>query len=111
MPRFIISFDDGDMTFPMEELQAVADASHATVREAQAAGVWIFGGGLGSPDEATLVRADGTATDGARNKAYLGGFSIVDVPSRQAALAWAEKFAVSCRCAQEVREILPDREA
>jgi len=33
------------------------------------------------------------------------------VPSRQAALAWAEKFAVSCRCAQEVREILPDREA
>jgi hypothetical protein len=30
------------------------------------------------------------------------------VPSREAALKWAAKIAVACRCAQEVREFLPD---
>lgn len=44
--RFLISFDDGAMTFPEEDFPAVAEASHAVVREAKAAGVWIFGGGI-----------------------------------------------------------------
>jgi hypothetical protein len=35
----------------------------------------------------------------------IGGFSIIDVPSREEALAWAGKIAVACRCDQEVREI------
>ena len=53
---------------------------------------------------------DGTVTDStySENKQYIGGFSIVDVPSREEAVKWAAKFAVACRCAQEVREILPD---
>ena len=42
------------------------------------------------------------------SKAYIGGFSVVEVPSRQEALNWAAKIAVACRCAQEVREFLPD---
>ena len=41
MRRYIISFNDGDMKFPMEELPQVAEESHAVVREAKAAGVWI----------------------------------------------------------------------
>jgi hypothetical protein len=32
---------------------------------------------------------------------------VVDVPSREAALEWAAKIAVACRCAQEVRVFLP----
>ena len=32
-----------------------------------------------------------------------GGVAIVDVPTREAALEWAAKFAAACRCAQEVR--------
>jgi hypothetical protein len=40
----------------------------------------------------------------------IGGFSLVDVPSREEALAWAAKIAVACRCAQEVRELMPDPE-
>jgi hypothetical protein len=32
------------------------------------------------------------------------------VPSREDALKWAAKTAVACRCAQEVRELLPDPE-
>jgi hypothetical protein len=41
-------------------------------------------------------------------KEVIGGFAVVDVPSRDQALAWAAKIAVACRCAQEVRELLPD---
>ena len=44
-------------------------------------------------------------------KAVIGGFSIIDVPSREEALAWAGKIAVACRCAQEVREIGYDPES
>ena len=41
------------------------------------------------------------------SKAYIGGFSVVDVPSREEALDWAGRIAVACRCAQEVREFVP----
>jgi hypothetical protein len=41
-------------------------------------------------------------------KAVIGGFVIIDVSSREAALEWAAKFAAACRCAQEVREIMFD---
>jgi Cupin domain len=37
-----------------------------------------------------------------------GGFAVVDVPSREEALEWAAQIAVACRCAQEVREFVPD---
>jgi hypothetical protein len=108
--RYLISFDDGAMTFPDDELSAVAEAAHAVVREATDAGVWVFGGGLHSPEKMSVVATDGTVTDGAdpRSKAYIGGFSVLDVPSREEALAWAAKIAVACRCAQEVREFVPD---
>ena len=73
------------------------------------AGVWVFGGGLESQTE-SIVATDGTVTDGPypETKEVIGGFSLVDVPSREEALAWAAKIAVACRCSQEVRELLPD---
>ena len=108
MTRYLISFDDGAMTFPEEDLPDVAEASHAVVQEAKDAGVWVFGGGLHSYEEVSVVATDGTVTDGAESKAYIGGFAVVDVPSRDEALQWAAKIAVACRCAQEVREFVPD---
>jgi hypothetical protein len=110
MTRYLISFDDGAMTFPEEDLPDVADAAHAVVREAKDAGAWVFGGGLKSQEEVSVVTTDGTVTDGPypEGKAYVGGFAIVDVPSREEALEWAAKFAVACRCAQEVREFIFD---
>ncbi|MEU3282572.1 YciI family protein [Streptomyces antibioticus] len=111
MTRYLISFDDGAMTFPEEDLPAVAEASHKVVREAQRAGVWVFGGGL-ERQQASVVRTDGTVTKGPypETKAVLGGFSIIDVPSYEEALEWAAEIAAACRCAQEVREIMPDSE-
>jgi hypothetical protein len=110
MTRYLISFDDGAMTFPEGELPDVAEAAHAVVQEAMDTGVWVFGGGLYPPEEVSVVATDGTVDVGryAESKAYIGGFSVVDVPSREEALEWAAKIAVACRCAQEVREFLPD---
>ena len=108
MPQYLISFDDGAMTFPEEDLPAVDEAAHAVTREAQDAGVWVFAGGLYPVEEVSVVATDGTASHGPEGKAYIGGLTIVDVPSREEALGWAAKYAVACRCAQEVREFLPD---
>ena len=108
MTRYLISFDDGAMTFPEEDLPDVAEAAHAVTREAQDAGVWVFAGGLQPIEEVSVVATDGKVTDGPESKAYIGGLTIIDVPSREEALEWAAKFAVACRCAQEVREFLPD---
>jgi hypothetical protein len=39
MTRYLISFDDGAMVIPEQELPAVGEAAHAVVRAAQEAGV------------------------------------------------------------------------
>lgn len=91
---------------PAQEMPEVARAAHAVVREAQDAGAWIFGGGLES-QPASIVAADGRVSEGPYPDA-IGGFSIVDVSTREEALQWAAKIAVACRCAQEVREIAFD---
>jgi hypothetical protein len=107
MPRYLISFDAHAMDhIPAEEMPAVGEAAHEVVREAMAAGVLVFGGGL-EHQPASIVATDGTVTDGQYPEA-VGGFWIVDVGSREEALEWAVKTAVACRCAQEVREFMPD---
>ena len=79
------------------------------VQEAKDAGVYVFAGGLES-EQASIVATDGMVTDGPypETKEVIGGLTVVDVPSREEALNWAAKIAVACRCAQEVRELLPD---
>ena len=109
MTRYLISFDAHAMDYiPDEEGPAVGKAAHAVLQEAVDAGVWVFGGGLEN-QRAEIVATDGTVTGGPYPEA-IGGFAIVDVPSREEALTWAAKFALACRCAQEVRELMPDSE-
>lgn len=111
MARYLISFNDGDMTFPDEDLPAVGEAAHKVVREAMASSVWIVGGGFEgySPQ---VVGIDATVIDGPlqESPAHIGGFSIIEVASDAEALEWARKIAVACRCAQEVRRIMYDPE-
>ena len=107
MTRYLISFDAHAMDhIPAEEMPAVGDAAHEVVREAQEAGVWVFAGGL-EDEQASIVAIDGTVAEGLRPEA-VGGLCVVDVPSREEALEWAAKTARACRCAQEVREFMPD---
>jgi hypothetical protein len=113
MPRYLISFDDGSMDhIPEADLPAVSESAHAVVRQAKAAGVWIFGGGV-LRQQSSIVATDGTISDGPvpETKAVIGGFSIIEVPSREEALVWAARIARACRCAQEVREIGFDPES
>ena len=107
MPRYLISFDAHAMDhIPADDLPAVTEASLAVVQEAVDAGAWVFGGGL-EHQQASVVATDGTVTGGPYPEA-VGGFCVVDVHTREEALTWAAKIAVACRCAQEVRELMPD---
>jgi hypothetical protein len=110
MTRYLISFDAGAMDhIPDEDMPDVTKAALKVAREAQDAGVWVFSAGLQS-QKASVVATDGTVTDGPypETKEVIGGFAVVDVPAPEEALKWAAKIAVACRCAQEVRELLPD---
>ena len=112
MTRYLISFDDGAMAhIPDADWPDVGEAAHAVVREAKKAGVWIHGGGL-RQQQASIVGTDGRVASGPfpETKAVIGGFSIVEVPTREDALEWAAKLANACRCAQEVRDLMDDPE-
>jgi len=107
MPRYLISFDAHAMDhIPDEDMPAVAKASHEVVEEALNGRRVGFRRRTGN-QKASIVATDGTVTDGPYPEA-IGGFCVVDVPSREDALAWAAKNAGACRCAQEVREFMPD---
>ena len=107
--RYLISLGAQAMDhIPDEHMPAVAKAAHAAVQEAVNAGVLVCAGGL-EDQPASIVATDGAVTDGPYPQA-IGGFTLLDVPSREEALRWAAKIAVACRCAQEVRAIGADPE-
>ena len=112
MTEYLISFNEGAMDhITAEDLPDVGKAAKAVCQEAENAGVWVYGGGL-ERQRASIVATDGMVTDGPypETKEVIGGFSVVDVATREEALAWAAKIAAACRCAQEVRELMPDPE-
>ena len=100
------------MKFPESELPQVADDSHAVVREAKRAGVWVFGGGF-FEDKPSVVDESGNVTSGPLRSSdvRLGGFSVIDVENQADAYLWASKIARSCRCPQEVREMIYDTQS
>lgn len=111
MTKYLISFPSSAMDhIPAEDFPAVADAAHAVVREIQDAGVYVFTGGLNESVAPARVAADGFVTEETypETAELDGGMLVVDVPTRDEALAWAAKVAVACRCAQEVREFMFD---
>jgi hypothetical protein len=100
-----------DESVPMptgEDLQASYDRVGRVNAEMQAAGVWVFAGGLAFSDSSTVVRVENgatTVTDGpfAETKEQLGGFYVIRVPDLDAALAWAAKCSEACGVPIEVR--------
>lgn len=101
MTKYLVSFPSGAMDVPADELPAVSDAAHAVVEEAKAAGVWVFGGGIDESVPPVLVDGDRTVTEGTypQTRQIEGGYAVLELPSREAALDWAAKLAVACRCA------------
>ncbi len=113
MARYLISFPSSAMDhIPGDEMAAVGAAAHAVVREAMDAGVFVFGGGIAENVPPVMVAGDGAVAEGTypETAELDGGWTVLDLPSREAALEWAAKIAKACRCDQEVREFMPDPE-
>ena len=107
MTTYLISFPSDAMVLTEEELPIVADAAHAVIEEAKAAGVYLFAGGIVEEVEPVLVSADGSVTAEIYPGSELkGGLTVLELPTRDDAIEWARKIAVACRCSQELREVV-----
>jgi len=113
MTKYLISFPGPAMDIPPEDWDAVGEAAHAVIREAKKAGVYVFGGGINEDVAPQMVAADGTVTNETypQTQELDGGFCVLELPSREAAVEWAAKIARSCRCSQELREFQYDPES
>ncbi|MDY7541163.1 MULTISPECIES: transcription initiation protein [unclassified Cryobacterium] len=112
MTKYLISFPSDAMVVTDEEFPVVVADSHAVVAEAKAAGVWVFGGGIDEGVAPVLVAADGSASAEMYPGSDLtGGFTVLELPTREDAVEWARRIAVACRCAQELREFGYDPES
>ncbi|WP_375688404.1 YciI family protein [Pseudooceanicola sp. LIPI14-2-Ac024] len=109
MTKYLISFPSRAMQVSEAELPAVGEAARAVVEAAKAAGVYVFAGGIHEGVAPVLVSGDGRVTPETYPGSHLdGGFAVLELPDRAAALEWARRLAEACRCAQEVREFFYD---
>ena len=90
----------------------MSDAAHAVIREAKAAGVYVFGGGIDEGVAPVRVGADGAVTPGLYpGRSLDGGFAVLELPGRAEAEDWAGRLARACRCPQELRAFMFDPES
>ena len=109
MTKYLISFPSEAMVLTAEEFPTVVIESHAVIEEAKAAGVYVFGGGIEESVDPVLVTDDGTVSPTIYPGSELkGGFTVLELPTREDAVEWARKIATACRCAQELREFAYD---
>ena len=116
MKQYLLSVqlvDDGTPPPSPEEAQLIYERVDSLNADIQAAGAWVFAGGLHPPNTATVVRvADGEVlmTDGpfAEGKEYIGGFWVIKAEDLDAALAWAAKATQACAAPVEVRPLQED---
>ena len=99
---------EGEPTPSAEEMQTVYAQVAKVNSELQAAGAWVFGGGLLPADSTTVVRTENgrtTTTDGpfAETKEQLGGFWVLKCEDLDQALSWAAKCSEACMGPIEVR--------
>ena len=109
MTKYLISFPSEAMDLSDEELAAAGVDSRAVIEEAKAAGVYVFGGGINEIVDPVLVTADGEVSDNIYAGSKLnGGFTVLELPTREDAIEWARRLAAGCHVAQELREFWYD---
>jgi len=110
MAKYLISFPAAAMVATGAELEAAGHDSRAVIEDAKRAGVYVFGGGLDACVPVVRVSADGIVIDGghADGPALDGGFTVLELPSREVAVEWAARIAKACRCDQELRVFMFD---
>ena len=110
MKQYMLSvcYPAGGTQPPPDVLQRIMRDVHAVQKEMQAAGVWIFSGGLTLPSSATVLRHQGgdvITTDGPfiESKEQIGGITLLRAPDLDAALEWGRKLARAIGVPIEVR--------
>jgi hypothetical protein len=88
-----------------------AAATDAFNDRLQAAGQWVYAGGLGAPSTATVIDnrgAEAVFTDGpfVESKEFLGGLWIIEAPDLDVALKLAAEGSKACNRKVEVRPFL-----
>ena len=119
MTQYLLSVhhsDDAFADWSEEETQATYAETGRFNEKLQAAGAWVFAGGLHPANTATVVRVENgeiLTTDGpfAESKEQIGGFWVIEAADLDAALAWAAKGSAACRGAVEVRPFHDEPEA
>ncbi|MBL8348939.1 MAG: transcription initiation protein [Burkholderiaceae bacterium] len=114
MNHYLISFPSSAMNHIAEEdLPAVGESARAVIREAKAAGVYVFGGGIDETVPPVMVSGEGTVSPGTypETSRFNGGFCVLRLQTREEAERWAAKLAAGCRCAQELRPFMYDPES
>jgi hypothetical protein len=113
MKQYLLSvcYPAGGTQPPPEALQRIMRDVQAVQKEMQAAGVWIFSGGLSPPTSATVLRHQGgdvITTDGPfiESKEQIGGITILKAPDLDAALGWGRKLARAIGTPIEVRPFM-----
>jgi hypothetical protein len=105
MAKYLISFPSAAMRLPEHELEAAGRDAQAVIGEAKAAGVYVFAGGIDESVAPIRVSANGIVAQGGYPWAPTldGGFTVLELPSTEQAIAWAARLARACRCDQELR--------
>ena len=96
---------------PSDVLEPIMRNVHALRAELDAAGAWVFSGGLHEASTATVVRATGgdvITTDGPyiEGKEHIGGFTVIRAADLDAALEWGRKLSKATTLPIEVRPFM-----
>ena len=114
MKQYLLSVyhPEGEVLAPEVQEKAGRDVDQLN-REMQAAGVWVFAGGLHPASTATVLRVHNgevLTTDGpfAEGKEHVGGFWVIKAADLDAALEWGRKATRACAVPVEVRPFHDD---
>jgi hypothetical protein len=108
--KYVLLVHESQEFFDRRKDESMRAAGMAYGEALRAAGVFLAGAGLESPQTATMVSVrDGKRQvhDGpyAETKEFLGGFAIIDVPNLDIALEWAARHPAAAHASVEVRPL------
>jgi hypothetical protein len=106
--EYLVSVIDDTTGVATTDEMAAIDAFNDRLR---ADGHWVFAGGLGSPNTATVIdnrNGEPVFTDGPflESKEYLAGFWIIEAADLDVALKLAAEGSKACNRKVEVRPLL-----
>jgi hypothetical protein len=93
-----------------QEAEAAMAAAGTFIEDLMGSGAFVFAGGLHPPSTATTIDNTGETLQSVEGPfveapQYLGGFWVIDVPTREDAVSWAAKASKALTSRVEVRAL------